>query len=144
MAQYELLALNTSVPQIQAAQAGDTYVAKRDISVEADLDSESYRLRANGVITDTGTARTLSADDNGKVLYFTSSSTVTVTTASGLGAGFACVIVQGGSGQVQLAQGSGTSLVSYSAYLKLSGQYAVATLISPVANTFFATGQLSL
>jgi hypothetical protein len=144
MAQYEILALNTSVPQIQAAQAGDTYVAKRDVSVEADLDSESYRLRANGVVTDTGTARTLSADDNGKVLYFTSSSTVTVTTASGLGAGFACVIVQGGSGQVQLAQGSGTSLVSYSAYLKLSGQYAVATLISPVANTFFATGQLSL
>ena len=144
MAQYELLALNTSVPQIQAAQAGDTYVAKRDISVEANLDSESYKLRANGVITDTGTARTLSASDNGKVLYFTSSSTVTVTTASGLGAGFACVIVQGGAGQVRLAQGSGTSLVSYSAYLKLSGQYAVATLISPVANTFFATGQLSL
>lgn len=144
MAQYEILALNTSIPQIQAAQAGDTYVARRDVSIESDLDSESYRLRAAGIITDATTARTLSADDNGKVLYFTSSSTVTVTTATGLGAGFACVIVQGGAGQVQLAQGTGTSLVSYSAYLKLSGQYAVATVLSPAANTFFATGQLSL
>ena len=37
MAAYEVLLLNTAVPQIQAAQAGDTYVVPRDIAVTADL-----------------------------------------------------------------------------------------------------------
>lgn len=37
MAAYEVLLLNTAVPQIQAAQAGDTYVVPRDIAVNAQL-----------------------------------------------------------------------------------------------------------
>ncbi len=32
MAAYEVLLLNTAIPQIQAAQAGDTYVVPRDIA----------------------------------------------------------------------------------------------------------------
>lgn len=143
MAQYEILALNTSIPQIQAAQAGDTYVARRDVSIESDLDSESYRLRSAGIITDSSTARTLAADDNGKVLYFTSSSAVTITTSAGLGAGFSCSCIQGGSGQLTLLQGAGTALVSYSSLLKSAGQYAMISLISPIANTFVAVGQLT-
>ena len=38
MAAYEVLLLNTAVPQIQAAQAGDTYVCPRDIQITANLD----------------------------------------------------------------------------------------------------------
>ena len=38
MAAYELLLLNTSIPQIQAAQSGDTYVCPRDIQITANLD----------------------------------------------------------------------------------------------------------
>jgi hypothetical protein len=34
---YEVLLLNTAVPQIQAAQAGDTYVVPRDIAVNANM-----------------------------------------------------------------------------------------------------------
>jgi hypothetical protein len=34
---YEVLLLNTAIPQIQAAQAGDTYVVPRNIAVNADL-----------------------------------------------------------------------------------------------------------
>ena len=37
MAAYEVLLLNTAIPQIQAAQAGDTYVVPRDIAVNASL-----------------------------------------------------------------------------------------------------------
>ena len=32
MAAYEVLLLNTAIPQIQAAQSGDTYVVPRDIA----------------------------------------------------------------------------------------------------------------
>ena len=35
MAAYELLLLNTTIPQIQAAQSGDTYVVPRDIAFSA-------------------------------------------------------------------------------------------------------------
>jgi hypothetical protein len=37
MAAYEVLLLNTAVPQIQAAQSGDTYVVPRDIAFSAAL-----------------------------------------------------------------------------------------------------------
>ena len=38
MAAYEVLLLNTAIPQIQAAQSGDTYVVPRDIQITANLD----------------------------------------------------------------------------------------------------------
>ena len=37
MAAYEVLLLNTAIPQIQAAQAGDTYVVPRDIAINASM-----------------------------------------------------------------------------------------------------------
>ena len=47
MAAYELLLLNTAVPQIQAAQSGDTYVVPRDIAFSAALTLSAGT--ANGV-----------------------------------------------------------------------------------------------
>jgi len=98
---------------------------------------------AIATITDATTARTLSAGDNGKFLYFTNSSLVTVTIASGLGASFSCVIIQAGTGQVSLLAGAGTTLSSYGSLVKTAGQYAVANVFAPVADTFIAAGQLA-
>jgi hypothetical protein len=47
MAAYEVLLLNTAVPQIQAAQSGDTYVVPRDIEFSAAVEVSSGT--ANGV-----------------------------------------------------------------------------------------------
>ena len=47
MAAYEVLLLNTTVPQIQAAQSGDTYVVPRDIAFSAALTLSAGT--ANGV-----------------------------------------------------------------------------------------------
>jgi hypothetical protein len=47
MAAYEVLLLNTAVPQIQAAQSGDTYVVPRDIAFSAALTLSAGT--ANGV-----------------------------------------------------------------------------------------------
>ena len=47
MAAYEVLLLNTSIPQIQAAQSGDTYVVPRDIAFSAALTLSAGT--ANGV-----------------------------------------------------------------------------------------------
>lgn len=95
------------------------------------------------VVTEETTSRTLSASDNGKIIYCTSSSAVTINCASGLGVGFNCTIIQGGSGKVTISPNSQT-LVSYSSLFSTMGQYAVVSLICPVANTFLAAGNLGV
>ena len=103
----------------------------------------AYVLTADGIITEAGTTRTLSAVDNGKVIYCTSGSATTITCATGLGVGFTCTIIQGGAGKVTVAAGSAT-LNSYSALFSTMGQYAIISLISPVADGFIAAGNLGV
>ena len=99
---------------------------------------------AANVVTESGTSRTLSSDDMQKIIYCTSNSAVTITTAVDLGAGFNVTIVQGGAGKVTVAQGASTTLVSYSSLFSTMGQYAVISLIAPVADTFVAAGNLGV
>jgi hypothetical protein len=103
----------------------------------------AYQLSAAGVVTESGATRTLSASDNGKVIYCTSGSAVTITCATGLGAGFSCTIIQGGAGKVTVAPGAAT-LVSYSSLFSTMGQYAVISAVSPVADTFLLAGNLGV
>lgn len=95
------------------------------------------------LVTESGTTRTLSATDNGKVIYCTSGSATTINCAAGLGVGFNCTIIQGGAGKVTVAA-NGQTLVSYSSLFSTMGQYAVVSLICPVANTFVAAGNLGV
>ena len=100
------------------------------------------QLAAN-IVTEAGTSRTLSASDNQKVIYCTSGSAVAITCATGLGAGFNCTIIQGGAGKITVGAGAAT-LVSYSSLFSTMGQYAVISLIAPVADTFVAAGNLGV
>lgn len=98
---------------------------------------------AANVVTESGTSRTLSAADMQKIIYCTSGSAVTINCAAGLGAGFNCTIIQGGAGKVTVAA-NGQTLVSYSSLFSTMGQYAVISLVAPVANTFVAAGNLGI
>ena len=109
-----------------------------------DVSANDYKLTASGIITESTTSRTLSAADNGKIIYCTNGSTTTITTAASLGAGFSCTIIQGGAGKVTVAQGASTTLVSYSSLYSTMGQYAVISLVCPVADTFIAAGNLGV
>lgn len=100
------------------------------------------QLAAN-VIEETTTSRTLSAVDNQKIIYCTNGSAVTITCDTGLGLGFNCTIIQGGAGKVTVAAGTAT-LNSYSGLLSTMGQYAVISLVSPVADEFIAAGNLGV
>lgn len=95
------------------------------------------------LITEATTARTLSATDNGKIIYCTSGSATTITCATGLDVGFNCTIIQGGAGKVTSVAGTAT-LNSYSGLLSTMGQYAIISLISPVADEFIAAGNLGV
>ena len=125
--------------------ANDTVVTDEGYdTTNNNLVSRGYALSSNGIITESTTSRTLSAADNGKVIYCTNGSTTTITTATTLGAGFSCTIIQGGAGKVTVAQGASTTLVSYSSLFSTMGQYAVISLICPAADTFYAAGNLGV
>ena len=105
--------------------------------------ADAFIISSAGVVTEATTSRMLSATDNGKIIYCTSGSATTITCASGLGVGFSCTIIQGGAGKVTIAAGTAT-LVSYSSLFSTMGQYAVVSLVSPVADTFIAAGNLGV
>lgn len=105
--------------------------------------ASAYQLSADAIITEATTARTLSAADNGKIIYCTSATAVTITCAASLGVAFSCTIIQGGAGKVTVAAGAAT-LVSYSSLFSTMGQYAVISAICPVANTFLLAGNLGV
>lgn len=121
--------------KLEDASGGSTFDA---------VTSGAFKLSSAGIITVAGTTRTMSAADNGKVIYCTSSSAVTITTAKDLGAGFSCTIIQGGTGKVTVAQGTDTTLASYSSLYSSMGQNAVISALSPVANTFLLAGNLGV
>lgn len=108
-----------------------------------EVTADAFSLDAGGIITEAGTSRTLSIGDNGKVIYCTSGSAVTITCATGLGAGFSCTIIQGGAGKVTVAAGAAT-LNSYSSLFSTMGQYAIISIISPVADELIAAGNLGV
>lgn len=122
------LALTEELPAVQSATT-------KKVTVQ--------QMLTGVIVTEAGTTRTLSATDNGKIIYCTSGSAVTITCAASLGAGFNVTIIQGGAGKVTIAAG-GQTLVSYSSLFSTMGQYAVISLIAPVANTFIAAGNLGV
>jgi len=83
---------------------------------------------------------TLTSSDNGKVLTFSSTCTVTVPT---LFQGFNCMIVQTGSGQVTLTAGTGVTINNRSSYTKTAGQYAVASIIATSDTNYISGGDMS-
>lgn len=88
------------------------------------------------------TAYTLQTGDNGKVLEFTASSAVAVTTPSGLGA-FVCQLIQSGTGTVSVSAGSGVTLNSFQSLTSLAGQHAAANLVATSADVYNLSGNLA-
>ena len=93
-----------------------------------------------GVTTIAGTAYALSAADDGRLLYCTADTAVTITTAA-LPAAFSCMVIQGGAGQISIAAGAGTTVAAFGGMVKTAGQYAALTVFAPVADTFIVSGQ---
>jgi hypothetical protein len=89
----------------------------------------------------TGTTYTLVAGDNGKVVTISNASSITLTVPSGLGAGFNCLVVQLGAGQITFSASS-TTLNNRQSFTKTAGQYAIATLVAYASNTFITSGDM--
>ena len=116
-------------------------------SLYADLPgviSDHFQLTPEGVNTQSGTAYTLTATDNGGVVAFTSGSAIALTVPSGLGAGFSCSVVQYGAGQITVSAGAGATLRVRVSANKTAGQYAIASILSVVANEYILVGDTTV
>jgi hypothetical protein len=132
--------------KISALTAASTLAGTEVLPVVQSAETKKVtvtQILTGQLITEATTTRTLSATDNGKIIYCTSGSATTINCAAGLGVGFNCTIIQGGAGKVTVAANSQT-LVSYSSLFSTMGQYAVISLVCPVANTFIAAGNLGV
>lgn len=95
----------------------------------------------------TGATYTAVLTDDGKLVTMSNASanTITIPPNSGVafGIGTQINIAQLGAGQTTIVAGSGVTLNSAGAKLKLNAQYAVATCVKTDTNTWFVVGNLS-
>lgn len=89
----------------------------------------------------TGTTYTLTAADNGKIITFNSSSAITLTVPS-LSIGFNCMVLQKGTGQVNLAV-SGVTISNRYGFTKTAGQFSMLTLVCVASNVFISSGDMN-
>jgi plastocyanin len=126
--------------------AGGTTLGNSAISDDGttvSLASTRTLTGANAAVNaQTGTTYSLVQGDNGRVITMNNASAITLTIPTSLTAGFNCMIVQYGAGTVTIVGASGVTVVNRSNYNKTGGQYAIVTIVSPVANTFITGGDM--
>jgi len=94
----------------------------------------------------TGTTYTAVLTDDGKLVTMSNASANTITippnSSVAFGIGTQINIAQLGAGATTIVAGSGVTLNSAGAKLKLDAQYAVATCVKTDTNTWFVVGNL--
>ena len=88
------------------------------------------------------TAYTLVSTDNGKILNFTNSTAGTITLPSTMPAGFNCMVVQNGAGQLTFT-GSGVTVNNRNAFNKSAGQYSIVTILYVSSTVAITSGEMS-
>jgi hypothetical protein len=124
--------------QSVAGQTGAVTVSAGDLT-DGNFDGEALLGFDASINDQTGTAYTLLASDNGKVVVLNNASAVTVTVPSGLGVGFNCSFVQKGAGQVTFSASS-TTINNRQSHTKINAQYGVASIVAYAADTFVLAG----
>lgn len=89
----------------------------------------------------TGTTYLLATSDNGKIITLNNASAITLTVPA-LFAGFNCMIVQLGAGQVTLSTSS-TTVTNRSGFTKTGGTNAIVTILGITSTSFISSGDMS-
>jgi len=118
-----------------SASTGASTIVARDANGVAELQVK------NPINTQSGTSYTLVAGDSGKLVRFTSSSSITLTVPASLGAEFNCLVEQAGSGQITFTA-SGTAIHNAHSFTKTFGQWSIVTLVAESADVFVTSGDM--
>jgi len=100
------------------------------------------------VVNISGTSHPLTLANAGRALVFTNSSTVSVTvpveSSVNFDIGQTIILLQKGTGQVQVAGAVGVTLLSSGSKTKIDAQYGEARLIKIASNEWLLSGDLSV
>lgn len=122
---------------------GDVLTADQMNAVGGDLSALGYPT----INAQTGTTYTLALTDQVKLVSCSNAAAITLTvppnSTVAFPVGSQVILYQAGAGQVTITAGAGVTIRSNGAKLKLTGQYAVATLIKIGTDEWIAAGNLS-
>lgn len=133
--------------QSVAGRTGTVTLSNTDISglgTAATSASTDFSPAFFSTVSETTAARTLSDSDNGKVIVFSSSSSIDVTIPDTLTSGFNCTVVQSRTGQVTVATSGSASVFGYGGNLSTAGQYATLNIIPTGSNAYLVEGDLGV
>lgn len=98
------------------------------------------RLASGPINSQTGTSYTLTAADHRAVVLCANAAAITVTVPTGLPRGFECTVLQGGVGQVTIAEAAGIAIFNRQSQVKTAGRWARVTLSPLGANVYVLAG----
>lgn len=101
-----------------------------------------YRLDGNALVVDASASRVLSAADDGRIVCFTSDSSISVVAPAGLGAGFSCAFIQGGAGIVNFSAGAGASVGNVENAFRSGGRFAIVSVLAISPDLLVVAGAL--
>jgi hypothetical protein len=111
------------------------------------LDGTAVVKQGLPIISEAGTAKTLALTDNGGYIITSNGSAVTITVPPNSSVAFPTgaeiVVFQSGAGQVDFVAGSGVTIRSKDSNLKISAQYAAATLKKVATDEWHLLGDLA-
>lgn len=140
--------ISTSTDEAILRWDGTTGDTVQDSSVIIDDDNNLSGHGSTPTVV-TGTTRTITAADNGEILYFTNAAAVTITlpqtSTESIPAGFQCICVQEGTGQLTLAKEGSDTINSIGSLLSSRTQYSPIAVHKRTAgspNTWYLFGDL--
>jgi len=123
---------------------GDIQNLASDVDTWLSSNTPPLNLSTNA---QTGTAYTLVLSDSAKNVEMNNASANTLTVPPNSSVAFpvgtSILVTQTGAGQTTVAAGAGVTINSNGAKLKLSGQWAQATLLKRATDTWVISGNLS-
>jgi hypothetical protein len=119
----------------------ETLVSVDSVAV-IEWDSSYYSLAsATPIVSIDDTEYTLTQADNGRILHFTSGSSITLTVPAGIPLPFVAGIAQGGAGQVTVTEGAGTTVHEPDDLLTTEKQYAQVILTGMALDVYWLSGR---
>jgi hypothetical protein len=134
-------------PTFAIGGVGITTASGAAVTVSGGPDYDLYFAlpsQALELVAESGTTRSLTEADNGKVIKLNNVSGITVTISSGLPIDFSCSLVQTNSGNVTVTGAAGVQLFTSSNTFRLAKQYSVAAVFAIDNNQYVLTGDLAV
>lgn len=121
---------------------GTGYLAAMRDNGDRTITTAGYALNYYNFVYNSGNL-TLSDAQNGKSIISTNTTGITYTVASGLTTGYSCLVVQYGTGAVEITGAAGISVNSYGGLTSLGGQYGSAAISWVNNNSYLLAGNLA-